>query len=80
MTLAYTRHQGEMMDRHVRDQYAWYDTMPFAPHFFNALGMKDAEVEVIFHKPVSLSTFASRKECAEYCQQQVAYSLDAALT
>jgi len=80
VTLAYTRYKGQMMDRYWRDQYAWYDTMPFASHFFHALGMLSAEVEVIFHPPVSLSQFNSRKECAEFCQQQVASSLDAALS
>jgi len=37
------------MNRNIRDHYAWYATMPFAPHFFSALGMGRASVELIFH-------------------------------
>ncbi len=80
VTLAYTHHNGQAMNRSIRDQYAWYAKMPFASHFFNALGMKPADVDIIYHEPVRLSDFASRKECAQYCHQVVAQSLQTALT
>lgn len=79
VTVAYTRYEGKVMDRQQRDQYAWYATMPFASHFFNVLGMGKAEVKIIFHTPVTLTTFSSRKECAQYCQSQVASGLVAAM-
>jgi 1-acyl-sn-glycerol-3-phosphate acyltransferase len=79
VTIVYKRYRGEMMSRDIRDQYAWYATMPFASHFFNVLGMGRAEVELIFHKPVTLEAFSHRKECAHYCFEQVSSGLSESL-
>lgn len=79
VTLAYTHYNQQPMSREIRDQYAWYAKMPFASHFFNALGLQKADVTLIYHTPVKLSDFASRKECAQYCQQTVAAGLEEAL-
>jgi len=75
VTLVYARYQGEPMDRQRRDQYAWYATMPFASHFFTALGLARAEVIITFHAPVTLAQFESRKTCALACQKRVATAL-----
>lgn len=79
VTLAYVSYKGQPMCRQRRDQYAWYATMPFASHFFNALGLAVADVELVFHEPVTLSEFENRKACAADCQQRVATSLDQTL-
>ncbi|ODS24610.1 hypothetical protein AB835_02460 [Candidatus Endobugula sertula] len=79
VAIAYTRYKDKMMDRALRDKYAWYADMPFAPHFFSALGLGPAEVVITYHKPVLLKDFAHRKECAQYCQQQIALALSSAL-
>ncbi len=71
MTLAYTKHKNKNMSASIRDYYAWYATMPFLSHFVQALGMRNADVELIFHKPVKISDFDSRKACAEHCWQVV---------
>ncbi|MGS2718729.1 lysophospholipid acyltransferase family protein [Eionea flava] len=75
VTLIYKKYDGDLMTRERRDQYAWYDTMPFAPHFFTALGLARADVALVFHPPVKLNDFANRKDCAAACQQQVAIAL-----
>ena len=80
VTLAYTHYKGQPMCRQRRDQYAWYATMPFASHFFNALGLAKADVELVFHEPVKLSDFENRKACAVACQKNVAAGLDKSLT
>ena len=80
VTLVYTHYQNKAMTRDIRDQYAWYSTMLFAPHFFNALGLGKARVHVIYHPPVQLSDFTDRKACAEYCQQQVEKGMQASLS
>jgi len=80
ITLAYTKYNNQPMCRQRRDQYAWYATMPFASHFFNALGLAKSDVEIIFHEPVTLSEFENRKACAADCQQRVATGLQGALT
>jgi 1-acyl-sn-glycerol-3-phosphate acyltransferase len=80
VTIAYTRYQDEPMDRSIRDHYAWYATMPFASHFFSALGMGKSQVEVIFHPSVTLGNFETRKECAQHCWQTVSESLTETLS
>jgi 1-acyl-sn-glycerol-3-phosphate acyltransferase len=75
VTLVYTRYQGELMTRQRRDQYAWYATMPFASHFFTALGLARADVDIVFHEPVTLAQFENRKACALACQERVATAL-----
>lgn len=75
VTIAYTHHDNQVMSRAVRDHYAWYATMPFAPHFFSALGMGKARVSLQFHPPVSIKSFETRKDCANYCFAKVASNL-----
>jgi len=79
VTIAYTEHQAKPMSRNIRDHYAWYATMPFASHFFSALGMGRASVELIFHPPVSVKDFETRKECARHCFEQVSNGLKTAI-
>jgi len=41
ITVAYTHYNNEkIVDQSVRDNYAWYAKMPFAPHFFNLFSLK----------------------------------------
>jgi 1-acyl-sn-glycerol-3-phosphate acyltransferase len=78
ITIAYTHYEKKPMNREVRDQYAWYATMPFGSHFFNALGLKKSSVKIIFHPTIDLTDFETRKDCAFYCWQQVSNSLSKA--
>jgi len=71
MTLAYTKHHNKTMSQPIREYYAWYGTTPFLSHFLQALGMRNADVELIFHEPVKVSDFDCRKACAEHCWQAV---------
>lgn len=79
VTLAYTHYKNQPMTRLIRDHYAWYATMPFASHFFSALGMAKSDVSIIFHEPVSLDDFGARKECAAHCWKAVADGLEQAI-
>ncbi|MGI9286645.1 MAG: lysophospholipid acyltransferase family protein [Pseudomonadales bacterium] len=78
LTVAYTHYDGKVMDAEERDCFAWYATMPFVSHLVNVLGLKPVQVELIFHAPVELTDFASRKDCAQFCQQAVTAGLKAA--
>lgn len=80
VTIAYTHYKNKNMDKPTRDHFAWYDTMPFAPHFFGAAGMGKADVRVIFHQPMKLNDFATRKDCAQFCQAQVSQGLEQSLS
>jgi len=75
ITISYAKYKGKPMERKMRDQYAWYAKMSFAPHFFNALGLGRADIIVHFHPPVSIRDFSDRKACMEHCQQKVASAL-----
>jgi len=79
VSIVYANYQGEPMNRNIRDHYAWYATMPFAPHFFSALGMGRASVELIFHAPVSIKDFETRKDCATHCFEEVSSGLKTAI-
>jgi 1-acyl-sn-glycerol-3-phosphate acyltransferase len=67
ITISYTHYKNKIMDRNTRDHFAWYDVMPFGAHFFSAAGMSRADASVIYHQPVKLNDFESRKDCAQYC-------------
>ena len=71
ITIAYTHYDGKKMTQSIRDNYAWYGTMPFTSHFLNIFRLKHAVVAVHFHQVCYLDEFDSRKECANYCYQQV---------
>jgi 1-acyl-sn-glycerol-3-phosphate acyltransferase len=45
--------------------------MDLASHLWLALGLGRATVTVVYHPPVTLQQWGSRKALAEYCEQQV---------
>ena len=57
--------------------YGWWADMEFGPHLMQVLtARRQGRVEVVFHDPVSVSSFASRKELARYCENRVAEGLN----
>jgi 1-acyl-sn-glycerol-3-phosphate acyltransferase len=79
MTIAYTKLDGMPLGRHLRPFYAWYGDMELMPHLWQLAGLGRITVEVRFHRPVSSADFASRKELCDYCYQQAAQGMSAAL-
>lgn len=80
VTIAYSRHRGLPMGRRLRPYFAWYGDMTLVRHLWGCLGAGGAGIDVIFHEPVRLSQFASRKELARHCQAQAARGLSDALS
>lgn len=80
VTVAYSRHRGLPMERRMRPYFAWYGDMTLVGHLWTCLGLGGAGVDVIFHEPVQLSSFASRKDLAQYCNAKVARGLSDALS
>jgi len=77
ITVAYTHYNGQKItEQAVRDHYAWYAKMPFAPHFFGLFPLKKVSARIHFHSVCYLDEFASRKECADHCQRLVAEKLN----
>ena len=79
ISLAYTRFDGMPMGRMLRPFYAWYGDMELAPHLWHVLGLGTIEVDVIFHPPVKLQDFGSRKALAQHCESTVSRGLSDAL-
>jgi len=80
VTVAYSRHRGLPMERRMRPYFAWYGDMTLVDHLWTCLGLGGAGVDVIFHAPVRLSSFGSRKELARDCNAQIARGLSDALS
>ena len=79
VSIAYTRLDGMPMGRSFRPFYAWYGSMSLFAHLWRMLGLGVATVEVIFHEPITMDRFGSRKEMADHCWRAVSEGMAAAL-
>jgi 1-acyl-sn-glycerol-3-phosphate acyltransferase len=79
VTVAYTHYQNQLMDRSQRDFYAWYKPRKILGHFVNGLGLGRGSARLIFHKPVKLEEFESRKDCSTHCESEIRKGLLSAL-
>lgn len=79
VTVAYVRLDGMPLGRFYRPFVAWYGAMQVTPHLWTMLGLGTLTVRVIFHPPVTLDQFASRKELTVHCYKVIAAGLAAAL-
>jgi lyso-ornithine lipid O-acyltransferase len=60
--------------------YGWWGDMGFGPHLIQTLAvLRQGSVEVIFHDPVRVTDFESRKVLAQYCEDRVRAGVDAGL-
>ncbi len=80
VTIAYVGLNGMPMGRRNRPLFAWYGDMALLPHIWGVLGAGPSTVSVIFHKPVTIASFASRKDLSAHCQGVIAAGLSDALT
>jgi 1-acyl-sn-glycerol-3-phosphate acyltransferase len=80
VSVSYTMVNGLPLGRDLRPLVAWYGAMELAPHLwqFASLGRVRAVIE--FHPPIRIDDFASRKELARHCAEEVAAGLSRALT
>ena len=72
VSVAYTRLDGMPIGRALRPYFAWYGNMTLAPHFWEVAGLGQATVDVVFHPPVTIAEYQSRKALAEHCYTVVA--------
>ncbi|MCU9848669.1 1-acyl-sn-glycerol-3-phosphate acyltransferase [Defluviimonas sp. WL0024] len=60
--------------------YGWWGDMAFAPHLLKTLAQpRQGSVEVVFHPPVRVDAFASRKDLARHCEEEVRARIKTAL-
>lgn len=57
--------------------YGFWGDMGFAPHFAQVLGAgTQGSVDIIFHPPVKVEDFASRKDLSAHCEHQIRMGFD----
>ncbi|MDX1948913.1 MAG: lysophospholipid acyltransferase family protein [Rickettsiales bacterium] len=71
ISIVYTKIDGMPADAKNLDKIAWYGDMKFLPHFWNLLGVKGAEVKLIYHQGVKFSDFGCRKELSKHCENVI---------
>ena len=79
ITIAYTRLNDIVIGRRLRPLFAWYGDMVMFDHFWTLLGSGSLGVDIIFHPPVHLKNFGSRKELSRHCERRVSNGLSDAL-
>lgn len=79
VSLAYSRLDGAPMGRWLRPLFAWYGDMTLVDHLWRFLGLGRLGIDLVFHQPVLLQDFSSRKQLAAHCHRQVAKGLSDAL-
>ncbi|SOB93105.1 lysophospholipid acyltransferase family protein [Rhodobacter maris] len=61
--------------------YGWWRDMGFGPHLMKVLAApRQGAIEVVFHAPLDVSAFPSRKELAAACERRVRAGLDQAFS
>lgn len=52
--------------------YGWWGDMDFAPHLLQTLAApRHGRVEIVYHPPVPVDAFATRKELAAHCERVI---------
>ena len=69
VSLAYTRLNGMPIGVGWRPFVAWYGDMELGPHLWEITRLGRLTVEIMFHAPVTLAQFTSRKELAAHCDR-----------
>jgi 1-acyl-sn-glycerol-3-phosphate acyltransferase len=78
VSIAYTQLDGIPTGRALKPYMAWYGDMELVPHMWALAGLGMITVEVVFHAPVVISAFGSRKALAAHCFEAVSAGLAAA--
>jgi len=71
VSIAYTRLNGLPIGVGWRPFVAWYGDMEMVPHLWHISKLGTLTVEVVFHPPVTLAEFSSRKALAAHCDRVV---------
>jgi 1-acyl-sn-glycerol-3-phosphate acyltransferase len=66
-SIAYTRLHGVPIGREWQPIYAWYGDMDLPSHLWRVLGLGRARIDLVFHPPVTIAAFGSRKALADHC-------------
>jgi 1-acyl-sn-glycerol-3-phosphate acyltransferase len=62
---------GSDQEQALRDLYAWYGEMELAPHLWIFAQTKGAEIDLIFHDPISAQAVEDRKRLVALCEEKI---------
>lgn len=71
ISICYNFLDGFPICRQLKPFYAWYGDMDLLSHLWTMAGLGKLTVTLQFHEPTSLARHSSRKEIAQYCEEQV---------
>lgn len=80
VSVAYLRLCGLPMGRQFRPHFAWYGDMELFPHLWEAFSLGPIEIQVEYHKPVTIREIGNRKALAAYCEMRCREGVVAALS
>lgn len=76
VTVAYTHINGERLDEQSRKNIAWFgEETTLLPHLMRFLSFKTVQASVVFHEPVTMDAFESRKSLCAHVENVVKNSL-----
>ncbi len=78
LSIAYTRLHGLPIGREWQSCYAWYGDMELPDHLWRMVGLGRARVDLVFHAPVTLAAFGTRRALADHCFTAVRGGVDQA--
>tara|TARA_R110000824_G_scaffold118960_14_gene272020 strand:+ start:136955 stop:137827 length:873 start_codon:yes stop_codon:yes gene_type:complete len=70
VSVTYMKLCGLPMTRQFRPFFAWYGDMEMFPHLWEAFSLGPIEIQVIYHKPVTIREVGNRKALAQYCESR----------
>lgn len=71
-TIRYLRRDGVALTQETRKEIAWYgESTTLLPHLMRFLSARSIEAEIVFHDPLNMEGFATRKELAAACEEEV---------
>ncbi len=79
VSIAYSMLDGIVLGRRLRPTFAWYGDMSMARHLWQLLGTGKLGIDIIFHEPIDIKQFGSRKLLSDYCERVVARGVSSAL-
>lgn len=75
-TIRYTQLNGQDVTTQTqRDAIAWHGDMEFFPHLWGLLKQRSIVADVMFHAPVTIDAFESRKALTHHCETVIAEHL-----
>lgn len=79
VSLAYCRLNDMPVGRRLMPLFAWVGDEDLLPHLWRFLRGGPSVAEVVFHPPVTIDRFASRKEMSAHCRAVIARGLSNSL-